>query len=169
MLLCGGGLALAAGRAVRSDNERARRTPLTDAAPDEPRRRGDRFDRLPVATTNAPSGERYRIEYGDAFGEITIRTIVVLGIAEEPATGAIYLRSFCLLRGAYRTFRVDRLLRAVRDRDGMTVVNPTTHFRALASDIAGGMQWWGGRSPSKWPSTPSTIASWRALEQGLTG
>ena len=149
MLICGGGLALAAGRAVRSDNERAGRTPLTNAAPDEPRRRRDRSDRPTAAVANAPPGERYRIEYGDAFGEITTRTIVVLGIAEEPATGAIYLRSFCLLRGADRTFRADRVLRAVRERDGMTVVDPTSHFRALASGIAGGMQWWGGRSPEQ--------------------
>lgn len=92
---------------------------------------------------------RYRIEYVDAYGEFTERTISVLAVAEEPATAALYLRAFCELRNDDRTFRVDRIRRAIRLSDGSVLVDPVGHFRSTAGTFAGGMQWWGGRGPEQ--------------------
>lgn len=92
---------------------------------------------------------RYLIEYGDAYGEISEREISVLAIAEEPITGLLYVNAYCHLRDDDRTFRVDRMLRVARLPSMQVIISLAAHFRALAEDLPGGMQWWGGLSPEQ--------------------
>lgn len=91
----------------------------------------------------------YEISYGDVYGELSDRKVDVLAVAKEPVTGYLYLKTFCRLRNDDRTFRVDRIRRATRLLDGMIVADLRSHFEALALSLPGGMQWWGGLSPSQ--------------------
>jgi WYL domain len=83
---------------------------------------------LPRATNLAVpvrDGLDYEIEYADVDGVVTQRSIQL--VAVEGTVGATYIRAFCRLRHAERTFRADRILRARSPSTGI-IDDPETHF-----------------------------------------
>ena len=87
----------------------------------------------------------YEIEYADAFGEITERQVRLLAVAEEPASRLLYVRAYCFIRNAERTFRVDRMLSVRLMPQGKHIVDPDGHFRMTAA-TRGGLQIYGGKT-----------------------
>jgi hypothetical protein len=83
----------------------------------------------PVAVAPLTAGMNYRMEYGDVDGVVTDRLVRVQGAALEYGLG--YLRAYCHLRGAQRTFRGDRIL-ALREDGGAMVARPAEAVAQLA-------------------------------------
>jgi len=63
------------------------------------------------------------IFYRDSGGRRTSRMLAPLGITKDAYTGLIYLRAYCWLRGAERTFRIDRIVKAMLVRDDFRTVS----------------------------------------------
>jgi len=70
------------------------------------------------------AGQGYRIQYVSESGELIDRIIDLLGV-RQARDGRVFLRARCRLRGAERTFRLDRVLR-VAQVDAADVMAPTT-------------------------------------------
>ncbi|WP_377299763.1 WYL domain-containing protein [Rhizobium sp. SGZ-381] len=82
--------------------------------------------RAPISLPDEPYD--YLIDYGDFGGTPTRRKIRVVEI--EGGRGAVYIRAFCLMRQAERTFRADRISAAVTS-DGEIIDDPEAHFFQL--------------------------------------
>lgn len=74
------------------------------------------FDHTGVKAGGAAQAGRLIIEYADADGVITTREIEIRSV--ELSSEALYVNAFCNLRGAERTFRVDRILSARKSATG---------------------------------------------------
>lgn len=76
----------------------------------------------------------YDIEYTDADGVVTTRTIDVISVSMS--AGAVYIRAFCRLRAGERTFRADRILAASRAPAGEPIQGIERHFFLMAPEDA---------------------------------
>lgn len=72
------------------------------------------FNRAPVLSGGAAQAGRMLIDYADADGVVTEREIEIL--SAELSDNALYINAFCHLRHSERTFRVDRILSARKQR-----------------------------------------------------
>jgi transcription elongation factor Elf1 len=63
------------------------------------------------------------ISYKDSGGRRTSRMLEPLELTKDPYTEHLYLRAYCWLRREERTFRVDRILKAMPARDGFRTVS----------------------------------------------
>lgn len=77
--------------------------------------------------------ERYEIEYADADGVVSTRTIDVLAVRAE--SNATYIQGWCHTRRAERTFRSDRILSARRTGDACSIGDAEQYFNALVPEV----------------------------------
>jgi hypothetical protein len=65
------------------------------------------------------AGETVYIEYEDANGNYTNRTIEIKKVSEK--NGEFYIRAYCFMQGEERTFRADRIITMKKDRKGKEI------------------------------------------------
>jgi uncharacterized tellurite resistance protein B-like protein len=92
-----------------------------------------------LATIEAPAvlGATFGIEYRDAAGEDSIRTIRCQRAARSPS-GTVYLVAWCLLRQAWRTFRLDRIEAVFDYLTGEIEKDTRAFLTALVGDYEAG-------------------------------
>lgn len=64
------------------------------------------------------TGDLFEISYVDAKGDATLRTI------EFRSSDGVYVNAYCHTRGAFRTFRTDRIVYAVNEATGEFISDP---------------------------------------------
>lgn len=121
---------------------------------------------LDVVRGAIESGERIKIHYTPATAdESQERTIEPREI--RVLNGHAYVRAFCLTRGAWRTFRVDRINDVVakspadEPRAADPVPNWLTAVGESGSDVVVVVE-----ASSRWIFEPLPNAQWRALDDG---
>lgn len=83
----------------------------------------------PVASQKSFPNAQYVMEYGDIDGVVSMRGVDIK--AAEFYYDQLYLRAFCHLRNAERTFRADRILSIASSSDGMAIEDPSAFFRSM--------------------------------------
>lgn len=73
--------------------------------------------------------KRYEVEYADANGVVTTRTIDVWSVTAEPH--AIYIEVWCHMASDWRTFRADRILKAWQAGSDEPIDDVEEHFYNL--------------------------------------
>ena len=91
--------------------------------PIKPRRRSY-APRAPPGRT--PIGRKFMLEYSDEDGEVTERTIRVIGV--RAWQNVVYVTADCSLRRAQRTFRPDRMLQLIDSRTKDKIYDPEGFF-----------------------------------------
>jgi hypothetical protein len=130
--------AIVVGVAVAAWRWRPKRARSHEALPFEPERprreerREPRQDARMVSPARPPprAGFTHWIEYADALGEVTSRSIRVLSVQREAYTGILYVTAYCGLRHEERTFRADRMLRLSELPSGRAVAAAAAYFAA---------------------------------------
>lgn len=87
----------------------------------------ERLSERLVQTVSRPGSATHRLEYADAFGEVTERSIQVQRVYEG-ASGIIYVEAFCELRMEQRTFRSERILKLSELPSGRPFPDPRGYF-----------------------------------------
>jgi len=78
------------------------------------------------------SGKQYLISYTNESFEPSVRMIDVIGTSRA-RDGRVYIRAFCHLRGAERTFRADRVIHAERTTRASPAHIPPRHYPAAVT------------------------------------
>lgn len=90
-------------------------------------RRGRDKDRLPLF--DYP----FHMRYQDANGAITEREVTAYGVRQKNEN--LYLYGYCHERGAFRTFRIERIMELVDLSTGEVVPEPKSHLLAAAWEV----------------------------------